>query len=148
MKNFSWNPSDSAVKNLPAMQEETGVRSLGQENPLEKGMATHSNILVCRIPWTEEPGGLQSIGLQRVEHDWRDWACKCEKESENQAERSRVPSWSLERTGRAQGYGGRRPLWLGMRSELFDPKSQHFKDSEYILDLVVTLNKIFNAVWK
>ena len=51
------------------MQEETGVRSLGQENALEKGMATHSNILVCRIPWTEEPGGLQSIGLQRVEHD-------------------------------------------------------------------------------
>ena len=51
------------------MQEETGVRSLGQENPLEKGMATHSNILVSRIPWTEEPGGLQSIGLQRVEHD-------------------------------------------------------------------------------
>ena len=46
------------VKSLPAMQE-TQVQSLGQENPLEKGMSTHSNILAWRIPWTEEPGGLQ-----------------------------------------------------------------------------------------
>ena len=44
------------------------VQSLGQEDPLEKGMATHSSILAWRIPWTEEPGGLQSIGLQRVGH--------------------------------------------------------------------------------
>ena len=56
------------VKNLPAMQE-TQVQSLGQDNPLEKGMATHSSILARRIPWTKEPGGLQSIGLQRVRHD-------------------------------------------------------------------------------
>ena len=56
------------VKNLHAMQE-TQVRSLGQEDPLEKGMATHSSILAWRIPWTEEPGGLQSMGLQKVEHD-------------------------------------------------------------------------------
>ena len=53
------------VKNLPAMQE-TWVRFLGQEDPLEKGMATHSSILAWRIPWTEEPGGLQSVGSQRV----------------------------------------------------------------------------------
>ena len=53
------------VKNLPAMWE-TWVRSLGQEDPLEKGMATHSNILAWRVPWTEEPGGLQSMGSQRV----------------------------------------------------------------------------------
>jgi len=53
------------VKNLPAMLE-TRVQSLGQEDPLEKGMATHSSILVWRIPWTEEPGGLQSMGSQRV----------------------------------------------------------------------------------
>ena len=61
----------SVVKNPPAMQEpqETWVRSLGLENPLEEGMATHSSILSWRIPWTEEPGGLQSIGSQRVEHD-------------------------------------------------------------------------------
>ena len=52
-----------SVKNLPAMQE-TWVRSLGQEDPLEKEMATHSSILAWRIPGTEEPGGLQSMGLQ------------------------------------------------------------------------------------
>ena len=56
------------VKNLPAMQE-TQVRSLGREDPLEKDMATHSSILAWRTPWTEEPGGLQSTGSQRVRHD-------------------------------------------------------------------------------
>ena len=54
-----------AVKNLRAMWE-TEVQFLGDEDPLEKGMATYSNILAWRIPWTKEPGGLQSIGLQRV----------------------------------------------------------------------------------
>ena len=49
------------VRNLPAMQE-TRVQSLGQEDPLEKGMATYSSVLAWRIPWTEEPGGLQSMG--------------------------------------------------------------------------------------
>ena len=48
---------------------EAGVQSLGQQGPLEKEMATHSSILAWRIPWTEEPGGLQSLGLQRVGHD-------------------------------------------------------------------------------
>ena len=57
------------VKNLLAMQE-TLVRFLGQEDPLEKEMATHSSILAWRIPWTEEPGGLQSTGSQRIRHDW------------------------------------------------------------------------------
>ena len=52
------------VKNLPAMQE-----NLGQEDPLEKGMVTHSSILAWRIPWPEETGGLQSMGSQRVGHD-------------------------------------------------------------------------------
>ena len=56
------------VKNLPAMQE-TWVRSLGQEDPLEKEMTTRSSIIAWKIPWTEEPGGLQSMGLQRVGHD-------------------------------------------------------------------------------
>ena len=56
------------VKNLPAMQE-MGVRFLGQEDPLEKGMATSSCILAWRMPGTEEPGGLQSIGLHRIERD-------------------------------------------------------------------------------
>ena len=60
-------PSVSAVKNLPAMQ--MWVRSLDWEDPLEKGMAAHSSILAWRIPWTEEHGGLQSMGSQRVGHD-------------------------------------------------------------------------------
>ena len=57
------------VKNPPAMQE-LWVRSIGWEEPLEEGMATHSSILPWRIPWTEEPGGLQPVGSQRVRHDW------------------------------------------------------------------------------
>ena len=56
------------MKNPPAMQE-TQVQSLCQEDSLEEGMATHSSILAWRIPWTEEPGGLQSMGSQRVRHD-------------------------------------------------------------------------------
>ena len=56
------------VKNLPAVWE-TQVQSLGWEDPLEKGMAIHSNILTWRILWTEEPGGLQSMGSQRGRHD-------------------------------------------------------------------------------
>ena len=56
------------VKNPPVVQE-TQVRSLGWEDPLEEGTATHSSILAWRIPWTEEPGGLQSMGSQRVGHD-------------------------------------------------------------------------------
>ena len=56
------------VKNPPTRWE-TKVRSMGGEDPLEKEMATHSNILAWRIPWTEEPGGLQSMGLQRVGQD-------------------------------------------------------------------------------
>ena len=56
------------VKNLPEMQE-IQVQSLGQEDPLQKGTATYSSILAWRIPWTEEPGGPQPMGLQRVRHD-------------------------------------------------------------------------------
>ena len=57
------------VKNLPVIQE-TGVWALGREDPLEKGMAAHYSILAWRISWTEEPGRLQSVGSQRVRHDW------------------------------------------------------------------------------
>ena len=66
-----YSLNSSAVKNLPAMQEtqETWVHSLGWEDPLEEGMATYSSILAWRIPWTEEPGGLQPKGSQRVRHD-------------------------------------------------------------------------------
>ena len=58
------------VKNLPEMQE-TQVQSLGQEVPLEKEMATHSSILAWKIPWTEKPGGLRSMGSQRVGYNFR-----------------------------------------------------------------------------
>ena len=62
------SPLAQTVKRLPTMRE-TRVRSLGQEDPLEKEMATHSSILAWKIPWTEEPGWLLSMGSQRVGHD-------------------------------------------------------------------------------
>ena len=57
------------VKNMSAKDKELQVRSLGWEDPLEKGMVTHSTILAWRTPWTEDPGGLQSMGLQRFGYD-------------------------------------------------------------------------------
>ena len=62
-------PMAQMVNNLPAMQE-TWIWFLGQEDPLEKGMTTHSSLLAWEIPWTEQPGGLQSMGSQRVRHNW------------------------------------------------------------------------------
>ena len=71
---YSWaSLVAQTVKSPPAMPE-TWVQSLGWEDPLEEGMATHSSVLAWRIPWTEEPGRLQSSGLQRVRHDCRDLA--------------------------------------------------------------------------
>ena len=65
-------PGGSVVKNLPAIKamQEMQVQSLGQEDPLEEEIATYPSILARKIPWTEEPGGLQSIGSQRGRHDW------------------------------------------------------------------------------
>ena len=63
-----WCPDGSDSKESACNVGETRVRSLGQEGPLEKGMATHSSILVEKIPWTEEPGGVQSMGLKRIRH--------------------------------------------------------------------------------
>ena len=70
MYHLQWSSSlvAQSVKSLPAIWE-TQVQSLDQEDPLEKKMATHSSILAWRIPWTEEPGELQSMGSQRVGHD-------------------------------------------------------------------------------
>ena len=65
---FGASLVSQTVKHLPAMQE-TQVRSLGQEDPLEKEMATHSSTLAWKIPWMEAPGRLQSMGLQRVGYD-------------------------------------------------------------------------------
>ena len=67
-KDLAIHVAAQMVKNLPAMQE-TPVLSLDQEDPLEKGMATHSSTLAGRNPWTEEPGRLQSLGSQSVGHD-------------------------------------------------------------------------------
>ena len=61
-------PGGSVVKN-PLAIEETQVQCLGKEDPLEKGMVIHSSTLAWRVPWTEEPGGLQSMGPQRIRHD-------------------------------------------------------------------------------
>ena len=68
LKSFRASLVAQTVKNLPSMQE-TQAQSRGWEDPLEKGMATHSSILAWRISWTDEPGGLQSMGSQRVGHD-------------------------------------------------------------------------------
>ena len=70
----------SVIKNPPAVQDlqEIWVGFLGGEDPLEEGMVTHSSTLAWKIPWTEEPGGLQSMGLQRVRHDW--WLSTCKQE--------------------------------------------------------------------
>ena len=68
IKNAQASLVTQMVKHPPAMHE-TRVQPLGQEDPLEKGMATHSSIFAWRIPWTEKFGGLQSMGLQRVRHD-------------------------------------------------------------------------------
>ena len=74
---WSASPIAQWVKSRPAMQgtQETQVWSLGQEDPLEKEMVTHSNMLAWRIPWTEEHGGLQSLGSQRVRHNWATKPC-------------------------------------------------------------------------
>ena len=66
---YSWASLVAQMVKNPHVMCETWVQSLGWENPLEEGMATHSSILAWRIPWTEEPGGLQSIGSQRVGHN-------------------------------------------------------------------------------
>ena len=73
---FLGFPGGSVVKNLPAIQEtqKMWVQLLAWENPPEEGMTTQCSIFPCRIPRTEEPGGLQPTGSHRAEHDWRDWA--------------------------------------------------------------------------
>ena len=66
---YSWASLMAQMVKNPPVVWETWVQSLGWEDPLEEGMATHSSILAWRTPWTEEPGGLQSMGSQRVRHD-------------------------------------------------------------------------------
>ena len=76
LSSFSFKrgfPSGSVIKNLPA-NTEIQVRSLGWEDPLEEGMATHSSVLAWKVPWTEEPGRPESVGSRRVRHEWSDYA--------------------------------------------------------------------------
>ena len=72
---FVYSSAGGTSGNESTCNEETQVQSLGQEDPLGEGMATHSSILIRRNPWTEEPGRLQFMRLQRVGHDWSDWVC-------------------------------------------------------------------------
>ena len=108
--NVSYGKVAQTVKNLPAMQE-TRFWSLGLEDPLEKEMATHSSILAWKIPGTEEPGGLQSMWLKRVRHDWSDLhACMHALEKE-MATHSSVLAWKIpgtEEPGRLQSMGSLR----------------------------------------
>ena len=103
------------VKNLPAMQE-TWVQSLGQEDPVEKRMATHSSILAWRIPWTEEPGGLQAIGLQRAGHDW-DFHFHMSRDSEwNKVPEDRGAGIAGMKNGSGSTSSGRKAWWLDVKS--------------------------------
>ena len=97
-------PVAQTVKNLPAMQE-TWVRSLGQEDPLEKGKATRSSILARRIPWTEEPGGLQSMGSQRHGHEGLPWWPSGKDSACSVGDPGSIPG-----SGRSPGVGNGNPL--------------------------------------
>ena len=88
---------------------ETWVQSLGLEDPLEEGMETHSSILAWRISWTEEPGGLQSMGSHRVGHDWSNLACMYRHEETSWRNRKGFLSW--------QGFGLYRRVHLSKRSK-------------------------------
>ena len=106
------------VKNLPAMQEtqEIPVWLLDWEDPLEEGMATHSSVLAWRIPWTEEPGGLQSIGLQRVGHDWSDLAHELRFLQNKKRTELRLETWASQHlkggaSFRIEENEGRRRMW-------------------------------------
>ena len=81
MKKIQASQLAQGVKNPPTMQEtqEIWAWSMSWEDPLKEGMATYSSILAWRVPWTDEPSGLQSIGLQKVGCDWSDWACILEE---------------------------------------------------------------------
>ena len=75
---------------------ETKVRSLGREDALEKEMATHSSTLAWKIPWTEEPGGLQSMGLQRVRHNWATSFSLSQRNGETEDTKDWAKTWGME----------------------------------------------------
>ena len=113
-------PRGSDGKNPTAVQK-TWVRSLDQEDPLEKDMATHASTLAWRIPWTEEPGRLWSMGSQRVRHDWSDWAHSMPKQEEDGGQ----PGVWVDYTSRGLAYACYTELNLGVVSFLgfYSPQS-------------------------
>ena len=120
------------VKHLPAIQE-TWVQSLGREVPLKKEMSTHSSILARRFPWTEEPGRLQSIGSQRVGHDWCDLALA------QVSTTGRLSHWAfqLRRTWRGRGEGS--VLQMGALCSLIISVSKvvkNFRSEELCKELI------------
>ena len=86
------------VKNLPAVQEKQKIQvpSLGGEDPLEEGVATHSSVLAWSIPWTEEPGGLQAMGSPRVRHDWSVLACSSQADLQRCPNSHRWTTWQSQ----------------------------------------------------
>ena len=92
---YSWASLAPQIVKNPSAMWETWVGNLGWEDPLKEGMASHSSILAWRIPWTEEPGWLQSMGLQRVGHDW---ACTCTQTSaKSSSATTKEPAWPQRR---------------------------------------------------
>ena len=135
-----WNkgfPGGLVVKRRPAMQE-TWVRSLGREDPLEKEMATHSSTLAWKIPWTEEPCKLQSMGSQKVGHDWATTSggSVVKNLPANAGDSSYIP-WS----GRSPGEGNGNPLQYSCLENSMD------RGTWQAIDHGVTLSQIWLSNW-
>ena len=134
------------LKNLPAMQE-TQVRPLGWEDPLEKEMATCSSILVCEISWTEEPGGPQSIGLQRVRQNW---VAEHENQGREKAIAQKICEWAAEEIGLSLQCNWKNLSYLSTR---FDRQQEWNKDIKSCFPISRSLfkssnGKIFHNTWK
>ena len=148
------------VKHLPTMQE-TQVQSLGQEDPLEREMATHSSILAWKTPWTEKPGGLQSMGSPRVRHDWatslsshqqiptKEWEWRNGLLAVSVAG-GRLCGWLSQRSGR-EGCTVR-PAWLLLTSSGQLSLPRHLKKKDRRATLFVSENTHWvqhpNAEWQ
>ena len=135
------------LKYLPAIWE-TWVRSLGQEDPLEKEMATHSSILAWRIPWMEEPGGLQSTGLQRVGRDWAtplplsDWTTTTTATIACQAEGPYI------RTNLVPGVETFMDVLFGLIKLMYCKRWVPFLSGHYEFALLCSPQGFFLAEWK
>ena len=146
------------VKNLPAMQE-THVQSLGWEDPLEKGMTPHSGTLAWRIPRTEEPGGLQSMGSQRVRHDWVTKHCTCflvftvsfllPKTNKQTNKRFSFTVWSYRKGSMEEvqkNWPNKAPSFWKVQS-LLSGKSQEYNSSSDIEKVRIEGDRVFRKNW-